>query len=320
MTESQAVLSHFPVLLEEVIEGLNVRQGGVYLDGTLGAGGHAEALLDRYPGIRLVGLDRDPAALEMAAARLAVYGDRVNLVHRDFRFLDEALDEAGINMVDGIILDLGVSSMQLDDSDRGFSFTREGPLDMRMDPGQGSPASELVNRMDARDLANLLFRYGEERRSRAIAAAIVREREAAPIETTGRLASIVAAVPGMGRIRNIHPATRTFQALRISVNDELTALEEAVPAGVGRLAAGGRMAVISFHSLEDRIVKRGFRELEKPCRCPKEMPECRCGLVSAGKVVTRRPIVPTEGEARKNPRSRSAKLRIFEKGRNQESE
>ncbi|MDF1535815.1 MAG: 16S rRNA (cytosine(1402)-N(4))-methyltransferase RsmH [bacterium] len=309
----EATGSHFPVLLEEILEGLNIRQGGVYLDGTVGAGGHADALLSRYSGTRLIGLDRDPAALEAAGARLAVYGDRVILVHRDFRFLSDALDETGTGVVDGIILDLGVSSMQLDQGDRGFSFTHDGPLDMRMDPGSGSPASELVNGMDPRDLANLLFRYGEERRSRAIAAAIARARDAGPVETTARLASIVAAVPGMGRIRNIHPATRTFQALRIAVNDELAAVEDAVPAGVGRLAPGGRMAVISFHSLEDRIVKRGFKGLEKPCRCPKEMPECRCGLVSAGKVITRRPIVPTEREARENPRSRSAKLRVFEK-------
>jgi 16S rRNA (cytosine1402-N4)-methyltransferase len=237
----------------------------------------------------------------------------VQLVHNDFRFLDEALDEAGLASVDGILLDLGVSSMQLDEGDRGFSFTHDGPLDMRMDPGHEEPASALVNEMEPGELANLLYRYGEERRSRAIARAIARERDVAPIETTARLASIVAAVPGMGRMRNIHPATRTFQALRIAVNDELSAIEEAVPAGVGRLAPGGRMAVISFHSLEDRIVKRGFRELERPCRCPKEMPECRCGLVSAGKVITRRPIIPTEEEAELNPRSRSAKLRIFEK-------
>jgi len=313
MTGNEAASRHFPVLLEEVLDGLNVRQGGVYLDGTLGAGGHAEALLSRHPDIRLVGMDRDPAALALAGGRLASFGDRLLLVHNDFRFLDEALDEAGLDSVDGILLDLGVSSMQLDEADRGFSFTHDGPLDMRMDPEGEEPASALVNEMEPGELANLLYRYGEERRSRAIARAIARERDVAPIETTARLASIVAAVPGMGRMRNIHPATRTFQALRIAVNDELSAIEEAVPAGVERLAPGGRMAVISFHSLEDRIVKRGFRELQRPCRCPKEMPECRCGLVSAGKVITRRPIIPTEEEAELNPRSRSAKLRIFEK-------
>jgi 16S rRNA (cytosine1402-N4)-methyltransferase len=313
MTGNGAASRHFPVLLEEVLDGLNVRQGGVYLDGTLGAGGHAEALLSRHPDIRLVGMDRDPAALALAGGRLAAFSDRVQLVHNDFRFLDEVLDEAGLASVDGILLDLGVSSMQLDEGDRGFSFTHDGPLDMRMDPGHEEPASALVNEMEPDELANLLYRYGEERRSRAIARAIARERDVAPIETTARLASIVAAVPGMGRMRNIHPATRTFQALRIAVNDELSAIEEAVPTGVGRLAPGGRMAVISFHSLEDRIVKRGFRELERPCRCPKEMPECRCGLVSAGKVITRRPIIPAEEEAELNPRSRSAKLRVFEK-------
>lgn len=313
MTGNGAASRHFPVLLEEVIEGLNVRQGGVYLDGTLGAGGHAEALLSAHPGIRLIGMDRDPAALALAEDRLAAYRDRLTLFHNDFRFLDEVLDEGGVSSVDGIVLDLGVSSMQLDEGERGFSFANDGPLDMRMDPSHGESALTLVNEMDPVELANILYRYGEERRSRAIAKAIAREREVAPIETTGRLANIVAAVPGMGRMRNIHPATRTFQALRIAVNDELAAIEEAVPAGVARLAPGGRMVVISFHSLEDRIVKRGFRELERPCRCPKEMPECRCGLVSAGKVITRRPLIPTEEEAERNPRSRSAKLRIFEK-------
>ena len=313
MTGNGAASRHFPVLLEEVIEGLNVRQGGVYLDGTLGAGGHAEALLSAHPGIRLIGMDRDPAALALAEGRLAAYRDRLTLFHNDFRFLDEVLDEGGVNSVDGIVLDLGVSSMQLDEGERGFSFANDGPLDMRMDPSHGESALTLVNEMDPVELANILYRYGEERRSRAIAKAIVREREVAPIETTGRLANIVAAVPGMGRMRNIHPATRTFQALRIAVNDELAAIEEAVPAGVARLAPGGRMVVISFHSLEDRIVKRGFRELERPCLCPKEMPECRCGLVTSGKVVTRRPIVPTEEEAERNPRSRSAKLRVFER-------
>ena len=313
MTGNGAASRHFPVLLEEVIEGLNVRQGGVYLDGTLGAGGHAEALLSAHPGIRLIGMDRDPVALALAEDRLAAYRDRLTLFHNDFRFLDEVLDEGGVSSVDGIVLDLGVSSMQLDEGERGFSFANDGPLDMRMDPSHGESALTLVNEMDPVELANILYRYGEERRSRAIAKAIAREREVAPIETTGRLANIVAAVPGMGRMRNIHPATRTFQALRIAVNDELAAIEEAVPAGVARLAPGGRMVVISFHSLEDRIVKRGFRELERPCRCPKEMPECRCGLVSAGKVITRRPLIPTEEEAERNPRSRSAKLRIFEK-------
>lgn len=317
MTGNGAASRHFPVLLEEVIEGLNVRQGGVYLDGTLGAGGHAEALLSAHPGIRLIGMDRDPAALALAEDRLAAYRDRLTLFHNDFRFLDEVLDEGGVSSVDGIVLDLGVSSMQLDEGERGFSFANDGPLDMRMDPSHGESALTLVNEMDPVELANILYRYGEERRSRAIAKAIAREREVAPIETTGRLANIVAAVPGMGRMRNIHPATRTFQALRIAVNDELAAIEEAVPAGVARLAPGGRMVVISFHSLEDRIVKRGFRELERPCRCPKEMPECRCGLVSAGKVITRRPLIPTEEEAERNPRSRSAKLRVFEKGSDQ---
>ncbi|UCG38632.1 MAG: 16S rRNA (cytosine(1402)-N(4))-methyltransferase RsmH [bacterium] len=314
MTGNEAARRHVPVLLEEVLDGLRIRQGGVYLDGTLGGGGHAREILERYAGTRVIGLDRDPEALEEAAGTLAGYGDRALLHRMDFRRMAEAIRASGLQRVDGIILDLGVSSMQLESDRRGFSFTREGPLDMRMDPDQGCPASEIVNSWDREDLARLLTRYGEEKRARSIAAAIVRERATAPITTTGHLARVVTSVPGMNRIRNIHPATRTFQALRIEVNDELGALEEAIPEGVKHLVDGGRMAVISFHSLEDRIVKRSFRRLESPCTCPRELPECRCGKVSEGKVITRKPVVPSAEEVGTNPRSRSARLRIFEKG------
>jgi len=313
VTGDGAIQRHVPVLLEEVLEGLAIRQGGVYLDGTVGWAGHAVGILKRHERTRIIGLDRDTEALSAAALRLADYGDRVRLFHSDFRLLDEVLDNADVSLVDGILMDLGVSSMQLEDAGRGFSFSQDGPLDMRMNPGSGVTASEIVNTWSQGDLASLLFRYGEEKRSRAIAAAIVKEREAEPIGSTRHLAELISKVPGMGRVRNIHPATRTFQALRIQVNDELEALKQVIPVSIERLHPGGRLAIISFHSLEDRIVKRAFRELENPCRCPREFPECRCGKASAGTVVTKRPIVPTEEEARANPRSRSAKLRVFEK-------
>jgi 16S rRNA (cytosine1402-N4)-methyltransferase len=313
LTGNEASVQHVPVLLEDVLNGLRIRQGGVYLDGTVGAGGHTFEILARHPSVKVVGMDRDPAALEIAAGKLARFGERAVLVHGDFRCLDEALDSRGVGSVDGILLDLGVSSMHLDLPERGFSFTREGPLDMRMDQTDGLTASVIVNTWEEGDLARMFFRFGEEKRARDIARAIVRERKKGIIRTTGHLARVVASVPGMGRVRKIHPATRTFQALRIEVNRELDALEEAIPKGIERLAPGGRMAVISFHSLEDRIVKRGFRREENPCRCPRELHECRCGMLSRGKVITRRPVVPSEREMEENPRSRSAKLRIFEK-------
>ena len=313
MTGSEAISRHVPVLLEEVLEGLAIRQGGMYLDGTIGWGGHTSRILQMYEDTRVIGLDHDAAALEAVSRKLANFGDRVLLFHSDFRQLDKVLDEAGVGLVDGALMDLGVSSMQLEDADRGFSFAQDGPLDMRMNPDSGVAASEIVNTWAQTDLANLFFKYGEEKRSRAIAAAIVRTRETSPIESTLQLADLISSVPGMGRVRNIHPATRTFQALRIEVNDELDAVRQVIPTGVERLTPGGRLAIISFHSLEDRIVKRSFRELESPCRCPKEFPECRCGKVSAGKVLTRRPVVPAEKEIMANPRSRSAKLRVFEK-------
>jgi 16S rRNA (cytosine1402-N4)-methyltransferase len=313
LTGNEAIVRHVSVLLEEVLDGLAVRRGGVYLDGTIGWGGHTLQILQRYEDTRVIGLDQDSAALEAASRRLVDHGDRVLLFQSDFRRLDEVLDEARVELVDGILMDLGVSSMQLENAARGFSFSHDGPLDMRMNPDSGIPASEIVNTWSQIDLANLIFRYGEEKRSRSIAAAIVREREVAPVTTTLRLADLISSVPGMGRVRNIHPATRTFQALRIEVNDELDAVRQVIPVSVERLVPGGRLAIISFHSLEDRIVKRAFRELESPCRCPKEFPECRCGLVSAGKVITKRPIIPTEEEIITNPRSRSAKLRVFER-------
>jgi len=313
LTGNEVKEDHVPVLLEEVLEALRIRQGGVYLDGTVGAGGHAVRILERHPSVRVIGMDRDPEALRVAAERMSGFGDRAALIHGDFRHLGEALASKGLRVVDGILLDLGVSSMHLDNPERGFSFTGDGPLDMRMDQGEGRPASEIVNDWEARDIARMLFRFGEEKRAREIARAVVRERRKTPILTTGHLARVVASVPGMGKVRKIHPATRTFQALRIEVNGELDALEEGLPKGIECLKPGGRMAVISFHSLEDRIVKRGFREAENPCQCPRGLHECRCGRESQGRVITRKPVLPSDMEMGRNPRSRSAKLRIFEK-------
>jgi 16S rRNA (cytosine1402-N4)-methyltransferase len=313
LTGNEVPSCHVPVLLEEVIDGLAIRQGGVYLDGTVGLGGHAFEILKRYKNTRVIGLDRDARALKEAAARTKQFGSRAVLFQSDFRCLGEMLDEAGASKVDGILLDLGVSSMQLEDAGRGFSFSQDGPLDMRLDPDHGVAASEIINTWSQDDLARLFFTYGEEKRSRSIASAIVRERDKAPIQGTLHLAELISKVPGMGKVRNIHPATRTFQALRIEVNDELEAVKQAIPVSLERLVPGGRLGIISFHSLEDRIVKRAFRELQNPCECPKEFPECRCGKVSAGRVLTRRPVVPGKEEVAINPRSRSAKLRIFEK-------
>jgi len=305
---------HLPVLLEETLEGLRVLPGGVYLDGTLGEAGHAREILARWEGTRLIGLDRDPAALAFSAGVLAPFGERARLFRRNFADLAEALGEAGVEGVDGVLLDLGVSSGQLEEGERGFSFMREGPLDMRMDPASALTAERVVNEWEEGDLARVISGFGEERFARKVARALVRERERGRIATTGRLAEVVAGALGRGRPGGIHPATRTFQALRIAVNDELGALERALPAGLGALAPEGRMAVISFHSLEDRMVKTFFRRQEAPCSCPREFPRCLCGKVPAGRVVTRRAVTASEGETRRNPRSRSARLRVFEKG------
>lgn len=316
-TEQRAVaapLRHVPVMLEEVMDGLGIRQGGVYLDGTLGEGGHAHEILSRCQGTRVLGLDRDPDAIGSARRRLAVFKGRIRFFLRDYRELDEVLEEAGEPLVDGILLDLGVSSLQLGTAHRGFSFLLDGPLDMRMDPTRGQTAADLVNKLAPGELASILAEYGEERLAKKIAAAVVRERSRSPILTTLRLAEIVSGVPGMGRVKGVHPATRTFQALRIAVNDELDGLKKALTSGVGRLREGGRMAVISFHSLEDRMVKRAFRVFEDPCTCPKELPVCICGALPLGRSVTRRAVRPGEAEVRANPRARSARLRVFERG------
>jgi 16S rRNA (cytosine1402-N4)-methyltransferase len=298
---------HEPVLLAEVLAGLAPTSGHDYLDGTIGSAGHAAAILEESsPSGRLLGLDRDPDAVSRATARLGRFGERARVVHARFDMLAQEADRAGFDLFHGVLLDLGISSDQLDDPDRGLSFAVDGPLDMRMDPTAGPTAADLVNTMAESDLADLIFRLGEEPRSRRIARAVFRSR---PVHTTRELASIVAAASGY-RGGRTHPATRTFQALRMAVNEELEVLERALPQAVDRLASAGRIAVISFHSLEDRLVKQTFRRLAADCICPPGVPECRCGHVASLEVITRRPITPTPEEVARNPRARSAKLRV----------
>ncbi len=306
-------LGHIPVLSEEVLEGLKIREGGIYLDGTLGEGGHADQILSRYEGTRVVGLDRDAEALELARKKLAPYGKRVELVHGSFTDIEDLMKASGFGLVNGILLDLGVSSMQLDDPDRGFSFMADGPLDMRMDREGELTAQDVVNNYSFEELRKIFYQYGEEKQASRIAAAIVEERAKGKITTTGRLSEIVKGVFRRRKPGSINPATRTFQALRIEVNRELEALEKVLLPGVMRLTEGGRIAVISFHSLEDRIVKRKFKKLEDPCTCPPDFPICVCDEKPMGRIITKRPITPGDEEVSVNPRSRSAKLRIFER-------
>ncbi len=297
---------HVPVLYDAVLEWMAPISAGCYIDGTVGAGGHAWGILEASsPNGRLLGLDADPEALNIARERLAGFGDRAVLVHANFDSMETVAPAHGFDAVDGILLDLGLSSIQLADASRGFSFQREGPLDMRFNPQQPRTAADLVNTLPVDELADILWQYGEERYARRIARAIVAQR---PVYTTQELVAIIErAVPGRGRV---HPATRTFQALRIATNDELGALERALPQAVKLLKPGGRLLVISFHSLEDRIVKRFFREAERDCICPPELPACVCDHEATLKVLTRKPVTPSAEEIARNPRSRSAKLRV----------
>ncbi len=301
---------HRPVLYHEIIHSLSPQPGGYYVDATLGAGGHAWGILkSSSPDGQLLGLDVDPQALELARQKLSEFGARVILVRASYTTLTRQLAALKWRPVDGIVLDLGVSSLQLDTPQRGFSFQVEAPLDMRFDPDNPVSAAELVNNLPEAELADLLYRYGEERRARSVARAIVRNR---PIETTGQLARIVALATTSGR-PGMHPATRTFQALRIAVNRELDALQEFLPQAVGALAQGGRLAVITFHSLEDRIVKQYFRQESQDCLCPPRQPVCTCGHKATLRLVNRKPIQPQDAEIRENPRARSARLRVVEK-------
>ncbi|MFC1959562.1 16S rRNA (cytosine(1402)-N(4))-methyltransferase RsmH [Chloroflexota bacterium] len=305
---------HISVLLAEVLAGLQIAPGSTIIDGTLGAGGHALAMIAAAgPDGFLLGIDRDEQALTIASDRLASFGDRVALVHDSFDGMAAQVAQIELAGVDAILLDLGVSSMHLDNATRGFSFRQDGPLDMRMDPsGDGPTAAEIVNTYPAGELAEIIWRYGEDRLSRQIARRLVQGR---PYTTTGELAAAVkAAYPmRMQRKEKIHPATRTFQALRIVVNDELGMVERVLPQIVALLKPGGRAAIISFHSLEDRIVKRFFKRASLDCICAPEQPICTCQHRAAVKLVTRKPIVATAGEIAQNPRSRSAKLRVVER-------
>jgi 16S rRNA (cytosine1402-N4)-methyltransferase len=301
---------HRPVLYQEIIHALRPRQGGHYVDATLGAGGHAQGILQAsQPDGCLLGLDVDPQALAIAGQRLASFGERAILVRASYTTLVVQLQALGWQQVEGVVLDLGVSSMQLDSAERGFSFTYDAPLDMRFDPDYPENAAYLVNNLAEAELAELISRYGEEHRARRVAHAIVQAR---PITTTNQLAEVVARVTSGGR-PGMHPATRTFQALRIAVNRELEALEAVLPQAVSALAPGGRLAVIAFHSLEDRIVKQYLRQESKDCLCPPKQPICTCGHKASLVEVTRTPIRPEAAEVKDNPRSRSARLRVAEK-------
>lgn len=301
---------HWPVLLQETIEGLALQPGKDFIDGTLGGGGHAEAILKgSAPDGRLLGLDADPEAIARCRERLAPYHRRVTLVHANFADLEEVARGHGFSSVDGVLLDLGLSSPQLAAPERGFSFQLDGPLDMRFDPQQGPTAAELVNDLAEAELADLLWRYGEEHRSRRIAREIVRRR---PLHSTAELAAAVSAA--VGRRGRLHPATRCFMALRIAVNDELAALEAALPQAVRLLTPGqGRLAVLSYHSLEDRLTKQWLRREARDCICPPDAPACRCEHKASLRLLTRKPIRPTPEEMGANPRSRSARLRLAER-------
>lgn len=306
--------THRPVLLDECIEALNIRPEGIYLDGTLGRAGHSREIAKRLTGGRLICVDRDDAALEAAQERLAPWMDKVTLVHSNFDRVDEILDQLGIPGADGMLFDLGVSSPQLDDGARGFSYMADAPLDMRMDRDEGLTAADVVNTWSQEELKRILFQYGEERYAPQIAAAIVRRREERPIATTLELVEIIkGAMPARALKEKQHPAKRSFQAIRIAVNDELGSVERMIDRAVPRLNKGGRLAVITFHSLEDRIVKTGLAGFARGCTCPPDFPVCVCGKTPDVKLVNKKPILPSQQELEENPRSRSAKLRVAEK-------
>ena len=306
---------HTSVLLEEVLDNLAIRPDGIYVDGTLGGGGHSFHILERLTeGGRLIGIDQDTDAIAAAGERLACYGDAVTIVHDNYEHMAEVLFDLGIREVNGILLDLGVSSYQLDNPERGFTYRTDAPLDMRMDRSSALSARDIVNTYPEEELVRILREYGEERCASRIAANIVRERKKKPLETTGELSSIVrASIPAKMREKGGNPDKRTFQAIRIACNRELDVLRDSLDTMIDLLAPGGRLCVITFHSLEDRIVKNAFRRNENPCTCPPEFPVCVCGKKSKGRVITRKAIAPGAEELKTNRRSASAKLRVFEK-------
>ncbi len=305
---------HVSVLLHECIEALNIRPDGIYVDGTLGLGGHSSEIAKRLTTGLLIGIDRDETAIERAGARLAPFGERVRLVHGNFSDVAAILDRLGIDAVDGMLFDLGVSSPQLDEAHRGFSYMQDAPLDMRMDGSASLSAHDVVNTWPEDRLKRILFDYGEERYAPRIAAAIVRARQEKEIETTLELVEIIrSAMPAAALREKQHPAKRSFQAIRIAVNDELGAVQTMMDTAPDKLRPGGRLAVISFHSLEDRIVKNGIRRREDGCTCPRDFPVCTCGFVQTLRSVSRKPILPSPEEQTANPRARSAKLRVAER-------
>ncbi len=305
---------HVSVLMEECIEQLKIQPDGIYVDGTLGLGGHSAVIASKLTVGRLIGIDRDETAIERAGERLRVFAPCVILVHGSFSEIGRILDVLGIDAVDGMLFDLGVSSPQLDEAERGFSYRLDAPLDMRMDRTREKSARDVVNTYDEAQLSDVFFRYGEERYARRISAAIVRERERAPIETTLQLAELIrGAMPAAALREKQHPAKRCFQALRIEVNDELGEVEQMMQTAPDRLKAGGRLCVITFHSLEDRIVKQAIARREHGCTCPREAPVCTCGFQQTLRNLTRKPILPSPEESAANPRARSAKLRVAER-------
>ena len=305
---------HKSVLLHECIENLNIRPDGIYVDGTLGLGGHSMEIVKRLTTGRLIAIDQDETAIARSKERLAPWADRITFVHGNFRSLGKILDDLGIDRVNGMLFDLGVSSPQLDEAERGFSYMADAPLDMRMDQSAPVTAWTVVNTWSESELARILRDYGEERYAGRIAAGIVRSREKKPVETTLELVDIIkSAMPGAALREKQHPAKRSFQAIRIAVNDELEAEREMMDTAPDKLRVGGRLCVISFHSLEDRIVKTGIARREHGCTCPREAPVCTCGFVQTLRSVSRKPILPGEEELASNPRARSAKLRVAER-------
>ena len=311
---SEIKFSHVSVLLYECMDGLDIKPDGIYVDGTAGGGGHSFEIASRLQSGRLVAIDRDAEAIQAASARLAPLGERATVVKSNYSDVKTVCDSLGIDQIDGLLLDLGVSSYQLDTAERGFSYNADAPLDMRMDKESPFSAYNVVNEYSAEELKKVIYNYGEERFAPRIASAIVKHRETKPIETTGELVDIIkGAIPAAAREGGHHPAKRTFQAIRIEVNGELRIIEPTIKAAVDMLRPGGRIAIITFHSLEDRIAKQTFADLASGCTCPKNFPVCVCGKKPKVKVISRKPILPSAEELEVNPRSRSAKLRVAEK-------
>ena len=314
MNKEEFKFSHSPVLLYECIEGLNIRKGGTYVDGTAGGGGHSYAIAERLTDGKLIAIDRDSSAIRAAGARLAPFGERVSLARNNFCEIRAVCERLGVDRIDGVLLDLGVSSHQLDTPERGFSYMADAELDMRMDTRGGLTAYDVVNTYEESELRRILFEYGEEKYAPRIASAIIHARERAPIKTTGELVDIIkSAMPAAAKNGGHHPAKRSFQAIRIEVNGELDVIEPAIRSAVSMLAPGGRIAIITFHSLEDRIVKQTFADLASGCVCPRDFPVCVCGRKPQLKLISKKPILPSERELEENPRARSAKLRVAEK-------